>query len=52
MGARAEYSQWGGITAPTRNKSRQGRGTFKTSGDFLTFSKGNFTAQQADLRRQ
>ena len=40
MGARAEYSRWGGITAPTHIVSRQDCRTFKTSGDFFGFRFG------------
>src|SRR5437879_8919108 len=35
MGARAEYSGWGGITAPTQHKSQQGPRTFKTARGFF-----------------
>ena len=55
MGARAEYSRWGGITAPTSDKSQHPRRTFKTSGDFFNLVFGaiaaKITAQQAISRR-
>ena len=42
MGARAEYSQWGGITAPTQHKSQQGPRTFKTARGFFNSFEGGF----------
>ena len=55
MGARAEYSRWGGITAPTYIKSQHARRTFKTPCDFfnLVFADDcrKITAQQAISRR-
>src|SRR5437763_14718974 len=40
MGARAVYSRWGGITAPTQHKSQQGPRTFKTARGFFNVLEG------------
>jgi hypothetical protein len=44
MGARAEYSRWGGINRSHIDKSQQVRRTFKTSGDFFNFLSGGSDA--------